>query len=78
MYVPFDEEMGKTTFDFMNKNVGHDFVIHCDAGFSRSVAMGCFMAMAYGYEPTYHECEHDGMRNMLVFSSLRDEWRKNT
>ena len=76
MFVPFDEVMGKTTFDFMHKYMGHDFVIHCDAGFSRSVAMGCFMAMVFGYDPTYHECGHDGMRNMLVLDILRAEWKK--
>jgi predicted protein tyrosine phosphatase len=76
MFFPFNDEQGKMTFDFMNKNLGHDFVIHCDAGFSRSVAMGAFMAQAHGYDPTYHECGHDGMRNTHVFGILRRIWRE--
>jgi predicted protein tyrosine phosphatase len=76
MYIPFDEEMGQATYDFMHKYMGHDFVIHCDAGFSRSVAMGAFMAQAFGYDPIYHECGHDGMRNILVFNILRRIWRE--
>jgi len=75
MFFPFSEEQGKMTYDFMEKNKGRDFVIHCDAGFSRSVAMGAFLSQAYGYEPIYHEIGHDGYRNIHVFNILRREWR---
>lgn len=76
MFFAFTEEQGQMTYDFMKKNMGHNFVIHCDAGFSRSVAMAAFLAQAYGYEPIYHECGHDGMRNIHVFNILRRIWRE--
>lgn len=72
--VPFDEAMGSQVLDFIEGNLERNFVIHCDAGMSRSVAVASVMAMLYGYDPVYHETGHDGMRNILVVNTLRREW----
>jgi protein-tyrosine phosphatase len=74
--VPFDESMGVTVLDFIEKNNGNPFIIHCDAGMSRSVAVACFMELCYNYSPVYHTINHDGMRNILVLNILRREWMK--
>ena len=69
--TPFDDVMAYELTDFIIANEGTSFIVHCDAGFSRSVAVGSFMASFYGYTPVYHEAGHDGFRNILVCNLLR-------
>lgn len=40
-------EQGKQIFDFIEKNVGKNFTIHCRAGVSRSGAVCCFILDMY-------------------------------
>lgn len=70
IFFPFSEEQAKLTDDFIHKNDGYDFVIHCDAGYSRSVAVGSYISNFYDYEPIYHEIGHDGFKNMHVYLTL--------
>lgn len=70
----FDEEMANRVLDFIEEHDGRPFVIHCDAGISRSVAVASFMRDAYEYEPTFHEIGSDQFRNVLVYNQLRRAW----
>lgn len=36
-------KQAKETVDFIERNLGKDFIIHCRAGVSRSQAIGCFI-----------------------------------
>jgi len=69
--TPFSEEHANALLDFIDVNDGSPFVIHCDAGISRSAAMASFMEMAYGYDATYHQTGDDKHRNIHVFNLLR-------
>lgn len=76
--VPFSKEQGKQLLDFIIEHHGSPFVIHCDAGVSRSVAVASFMEMVYDYTPTYHQTGTDQYRNILVFNTLRRVWLAST
>ena len=48
--LPISEEQSKEVFNFIEKNKGKDFLIHCKAGISRSAAVGRFIVEMYeGY-----------------------------
>ena len=74
--VPFDAVHADKTIRFIFKNLNRDFVIHCDAGLSRSVAIASFMKLGFSYEPVYHECSGDYFRNILVFNELTKAYWK--
>jgi len=42
-YVHFTEEMGVLLIDFIRRNEGANMLVNCDAGMSRSVAVGCIL-----------------------------------
>ena len=44
------DEQCKELFDFIEKNIGKDFYIHCRAGISRSRAVGRFIRECYPYD----------------------------
>lgn len=70
----FDEEMAKELLAFIEKNRGRDFVIHCDAGMSRSVGVASFMKEAYEYEIELFEIGTDRFRNIRIVNLLRRAW----
>lgn len=44
-FVPFNEEMAAKLYEFIDRNIHRDIcVVHCDAGISRSGAVGAFIA----------------------------------
>lgn len=71
--VIFTEEMAAKTVDFIKKYDGSPFIVHCDAGISRSVAVGSFMEQAFGYTADYVAAGERGdqFRNVHVVSLLK-------
>jgi len=70
----FDEEMAKKTVAFIEKYKGLNFVVHCDAGISRSVAVATFMKDVYEYDRELFEISSDQFRNIHVMNLLRRAW----
>lgn len=70
----FDEEMAKKVIAFIEKNKGSNFVIHCDAGLSRSVGVASFMKDVYTYDMELFEIGSDQFRNIHVVNLLRRAW----
>jgi predicted protein tyrosine phosphatase len=66
-----DEKQAETVVEFISNNSPNDFVIHCDAGMSRSIAVGSFMEQFFDYQVTYNETGHDQFKNIHVFNLLR-------
>lgn len=69
--ILFDEEMAKELLGFIKQHQGKPFVVHCDAGVSRSAAVGSFLRDFLQYEATFHETRDDKFRNILVYNLLR-------
>ncbi len=71
--LPISEEQAKETFDFIEYNLGKDFLIHCKAGISRSAAVGRFIVEMYdGYET-----DNDyTFANVDVLAKLKRQFRK--
>lgn len=72
----FDEEMAEKTVAFIEKYKGLNFVVHCDAGISRSVAVATFMKDVYEYDRELFEIGSDQFRNIHVMNLLRRAWYK--
>lgn len=76
--VPFKPEMAKQSIEFINNNLGKDFIIHCFAGISRSQAYVRFMLDCY---PEYFDLEHINkdnpprFPNYYVLSMLKRAYR---
>ena len=69
-WILFNHELAKQIVAFIYKYPNVDFVIHCDAGMSRSVAIGCYLRDMLGYELTLNAWPNDEHRNQLVYSTL--------
>ncbi len=61
---------------FIEKHPDKDFVIHCAAGLSRSVAVGSFMAEIHGADVTYHQSDNDDIANSRVRRGLMQKYRR--
>lgn len=72
----FTEEQADKLLDFIIANDGSPFVVHCDAGVSRSVAVGSFMRDAFDYKPRFYQTGSDQFRNIHVYNLLRRAWMK--
>jgi hypothetical protein len=69
--VMMDDEDAGEIHDFILDNIDTDFVIHCDGGFSRSVAIGSFMEHFYEFNVNYYESGSDRYKNIHVYNLLR-------
>lgn len=49
-YVPLAENDALKILDFINLNIGKNFLIHCTAGVSRSSAICLYLHLFHGYE----------------------------
>lgn len=67
----FTMEQAKNLLSFIERNNGSAFIVHCDAGISRSVAVGSFMRDFFDYSPWFQRTIHDGFRNIYVYDLLR-------
>lgn len=73
--VIFNESLAKQTFDFLTKNIGNNFIIHCDAGMSRSVAIGAFLRDFFNYDVKFNgKATDDRYKNVLVYNLLRRQY----
>lgn len=72
-FVPFNKEDAKKVIEFAEKHVeqGNDIVVHCDAGISRSVAIGKYLAEAYGLKVQFCVTGHDKFANQHIYSTLK-------
>lgn len=72
--VVFDAKMADRVVDFIEK-AGRRFVIHCDAGQSRSVAIGLWLSQYHDYDEEtpmcLHAAQHAGSYNSTVLRELR-------
>jgi len=73
---PFTNEQRDQVIDFINENKNRNFVIHCDAGISRSVAIGIFIQNKFNGELILHApTATTTFANSLVLRKLRrKEW----
>ena len=63
--------------EFIERHIEKDFLIHCGAGLSRSVAVGSFMREIHGADLHLHETHSDEQCNSRVRRALLDKyWRK--
>lgn len=69
--VLFDEQHAEKVIGFIERHRPANFVVHCDAGISRSVAVGAFMRDFYGYSVEFAEIGTDKYRNIQVYNNLR-------
>lgn len=63
--------------DFVEHNLDKDFVVHCDAGVSRSVAVGVFLRDVYDAELHTHAIHTtDGANSRVLRGLKRKHWQK--
>jgi predicted protein tyrosine phosphatase len=75
--VPFSDTHAEDIHAFIAKHEGKDFMVHCDAGMSRSVAVGAFLKEAHDYELVLHEVEtDDGANSRIKRGLMRKHWRE--
>jgi len=82
--VLFDDDFAKQVHEFITAHLGKDFMIHCDAGVSRSMAIGVFLRDVCGYElqvvsnnPSDHNAFANMFANSLVVRKLKESiWRE--
>lgn len=63
----FTEEMANTLWDFIHENKDRNFVVHCDAGISRSVAVGQIISELF---PDTHELKLHAVRDTRFANPL--------
>lgn len=75
--ILFGEQHVRAIQDFLKENHGKDFVIHCEAGVSRSVAIGLYLQDAHEAKLTTYAIHTTTGANARVHSGLmRDHWIK--
>ena len=83
--VLFNDEMAATVREFIRNHLGKGFVIHCDAGVSRSMAVGVFLRdvckyklQVFSNDPTDHDRFANQFANALVVRKLKEKvWREH-
>jgi predicted protein tyrosine phosphatase len=69
--TPFDTKMANELLSFIKAHEGEEFVVHCDAGMSRSVAVGCFLRDDMDYDMELYSIGTDKYRNVIIMNALR-------
>lgn len=71
--IHFTQQHAVQTFNFIQLNLGKDFIVHCDAGISRSMAIGVFLYDFYTYDLNLDNAgmETSGYKNILMYNLLR-------
>lgn len=74
--VLFNHHMAKAIINFIDYLIGvvkrdHGLIIHCDAGVSRSVAVGAFLKDFYGFNVEFTVTGTSESRNQHVYNVLR-------
>ena len=65
----FKESQARQIIDFVADKT--DLLVHCDAGMSRSVAVGAFLRDCYGADLTLVNASSDRFYNVLVYTTLK-------
>jgi predicted protein tyrosine phosphatase len=73
-YNPITEEQAKEIFDFIEKHLNSSFIVHCEAGISRSGAVARFISNYYGYSDA--QFKDYIMPNQLLLKLLKKEYKK--
>lgn len=71
----FDEKMAGRVLELIRNNLDKNVAVHCDAGISRSVAIGCFLRDFLGYNLKLNAFESDTARNPHVYDILAKEYK---
>jgi len=74
-YAHFTDAMALRLADFLTKNEGRPMLVSCDAGLSRSVAVGATLRDRFGYDVTFVCSGDDRFRNVLIYTKLAREFR---
>lgn len=69
--IPFDTKMANDLLSFIKAHEGEEFVVHCDAGMSRSVAVACFLRDDLEYDAAFYAIDTDKYRNVTIMNALR-------
>lgn len=75
-YEGMNDDKASVAYNFIKKNLGKDFYIHCKAGVSRSQAIGRFLHDCFGYsvESMSGRIIHE---NIHVLNLLKRCWRND-
>lgn len=69
--IRFDANRAKKLIEFIEKNKDRDFAVHCDAGISRSPAVGMFISEKYGHDLEMHSYLNTEHHNKWVLKILK-------
>jgi len=75
---PFSWDQAALVLEFAQQNLHCDWHVHCDAGKSRSVAIGRYLAGAAGRELKLHAVASDIFANSHVLRTLREAEERRT
>lgn len=73
-YELFNSDIADQIYAFIAKHPDRDIVIHCDAGASRSVAVGTVLRDLIGYEVTLNSYDKEDCRNSLVVEIMENQF----
>ncbi len=65
-----------TVHEFVDRHLDKDFAVHCDAGVSRSVAVGVFLRDVHGATLKTHAIHCTDAANSRVTSALMRKYRE--
>jgi hypothetical protein len=69
-YTHFTEAMAKDLMSFIEGHQGRSMVVSCDAGLSRSVAVGVILRDYFEYDVKFLAAGDDSFRNVLICATL--------
>jgi predicted protein tyrosine phosphatase len=72
--IAFNIDHADQIHAFIEKHEGKDFMVHCAAGLSRSVAVGSFMREVHGADLHLHEIHSDEFANSRVRRALMHKY----
>jgi predicted protein tyrosine phosphatase len=76
-YVHFTPDMAVELVGFIRRNEGRPMLVSCDAGLSRSVAVGSILKDCFGYGVRY-DCGTDEHRSVLIRAEVMRILREQT
>lgn len=71
--TPFNEQQAHQIIQFIKNNKGKPFIVHCDAGMSRSVAVAVFLEQFFDYKMILHSTDSTKCCNNFVLEKLTEQ-----
>ncbi len=68
-YTAFNQDHAKIILEVVKDKA--NILIHCEAGMSRSVAVGAFLRDFFDADAVFRETRHDSFKNIHVYNVLR-------